>query len=49
MGVTYFGKRAVGNSEIVPRLRNGREIMPKTEARVRAFLKSERKRRGATQ
>lgn len=38
MGVSYFGKAAVGNSEVVHRLRSGREILPSTEAKIRAFL-----------
>lgn len=38
MGESYFGKKAVGNSEIVSRLRDGRRIWPDTEDRVRAFI-----------
>lgn len=45
MGVSYFGKRAVGNSELVSRLRNGRPVLQHTAARVVDFIRSERKRR----
>ena len=38
MGETYFGKAAVGNSELVKRLENGRRIWPDTEEKVRAFI-----------
>ena len=39
MGASYFGKKSVGNSELVPRLRAGRRVWPETDARVRSFLK----------
>lgn len=45
MGVSYFGKRAAGNSEVVARLRNGGRIWPETEQRIRAFIAAERQRR----
>ena len=45
MGVSYFGKQADGNSEIVQRLRNGRRVWPETETRLRAFILAERRRR----
>lgn len=38
MGASYFGKTAVGNSELVPRLRSGGRIWPETEMKVRAFM-----------
>jgi len=43
MGPSYFGKKSVGNSELVGRLRNGREILPSTERRVRNFIREYRK------
>ena len=46
MGESYFGKKAVGNSELVDRLRNGRRIWPDTEDRVRDFIQSQRQRDG---
>lgn len=38
MGATYFGKRAVGNSELVRRLRAGRDILTSSEKRIRTFM-----------
>lgn len=38
MGESYFGKAAVGNSEVVARLRRGRKVWPDTEARLRSFI-----------
>ena len=38
MGASYFGKRAVGNSELVSRLRGSGRIWPETEAKVRSFM-----------
>ncbi|WP_273689052.1 hypothetical protein [Ketogulonicigenium vulgare] len=38
MGESYFGKKAVGNSELVSRLRAGRRIWPETADRVLAFM-----------
>lgn len=46
MGPAYFGKKAVGNSEIVARLRKGRPIWPHTEQRLRIFMAVERSKRG---
>jgi hypothetical protein len=43
MGPSYFGKQAVGNSEIVARLRNGGRTWPETEAQLRAFMLSARR------
>lgn len=40
MGESYFGKRAVNNSELVKRLRAGRPVLSTTEASVRAFMSS---------
>ena len=45
MGASYFGKVAAGNSEIVPRLRNGKRVWPETEQKVRAFIRTERQKR----
>ncbi len=45
MGESYFGKRAVGNSELVGRLRNGRPVLQDTAAKVVEFIRAERKRR----
>jgi len=52
MAETYFGKKAVGNSELVPRLREGGGIHFLTERRVRAFLSANQptpQAEGATQ
>ena len=38
MGASYFGKKATGNSEMVPRLRNGGRVWPETERQVRDFM-----------
>ncbi len=52
MGETYFGKVSVGNSELVPRLRerrkNGmyRSVLFETAESVRAFMQAYRQRRG---
>lgn len=42
MGASYFGKKAVGNSEIVARLRAGGRIWPETRAKLRSFIRAER-------
>lgn len=42
MAETYFGKRAVGNSELVSRLRGGGRVWPETEKKARAFIKERR-------
>jgi hypothetical protein len=42
MGPSYFGKVAVGNSEIVARLRAGRRVWPETEALLRNFMAQRR-------
>lgn len=39
MGESYFGKAAVGNSELVKRLRNNGRVWPETENAVRAFIR----------
>ena len=39
MGETYFGKKAINNSELISRLRNGGRVWPETAAQVRAFMK----------
>lgn len=38
MGASYFGKKAVGNSEVVLRLRDGGRVWPETEAKIRSFM-----------
>ena len=38
MGESYFGKKSTGNSEVVPRLRNGGRVWPETEAKIRSFI-----------
>ena len=43
MGVSYFGKQAAGNSELVRRLRDGGRIWPETEIKVRAFMASHKR------
>lgn len=45
MGEKYFGKAAVGNSEVVGRLRAGRRVWPETETRIRSFIMMRRKER----
>lgn len=47
MGASYFGKVATGNSELVARLRAGGRVWPETEAKVRDFIRSQRKARAA--
>lgn len=42
MGESYFGKAAVGNSELVARLRSNKRVWPETAARVRSFIKNRR-------
>jgi hypothetical protein len=42
MGASYFGKKAVGNSELVHRLRAGKHVLTITDARVREFIREER-------
>jgi hypothetical protein len=46
MGPSYFGKLAVGNSEIVSRLRANRRVYPETVAKARSFMKGGYVRRG---
>lgn len=45
MGASYFGKRAVGNSELVGRLRSGGQVYLGTGAKVDEFIEKERARR----
>lgn len=47
MSAYYFGILAATNGRLVDRLRGGRKIWPDTEARVRAFIRHERKARRA--
>lgn len=41
MSESYFGKKAVGNSELLARLRRGGRVWPETEARALEFIASE--------
>jgi hypothetical protein len=45
MGPSYFGRVAAGNTELVERLRNGAEVLRRTERKVRDYIKCERIRR----
>lgn len=45
MGVSYFGKVASGNSELVQRLRSGGRVWPETQDKVRTFMKRYREER----
>lgn len=45
MGDFQFGMKAASNGRLVERLRSGSRVWPETESRVRAFIRSERKRR----
>lgn len=42
MSETYFGKKAVGNTEVVRRLKMGRPILTTTEFRLRQFIREYR-------
>lgn len=42
MGVSYFGKLATGNSEVVARLKAGRPILTSTAENLRAFMAKRR-------
>ena len=42
MGKTYFGKKSIGNSELVHRLENGGRVWPDTERRIRDFMSNYR-------
>jgi len=44
MGPTYFGQRAVGNSKLVARLREGQSVNLETAIRVRDFIAAQRAR-----
>lgn len=48
MGVSYFGKAATGNSELVPRLRDGRRCWPETQQKALDFIKARRKQEDAS-
>lgn len=45
MTAGYFGWKAARNWRLVERLKDGRRVWPETEAEVRGFMISERKRR----
>lgn len=49
MGASYFGKAAVGNSEVVARLRSGRRVWPETEATLGEYMSKQRQARGGAQ
>lgn len=40
MSVSYFGKRATGNSEVVTRLKAGRSITGLTEQKILVFIEA---------
>ena len=42
MGESYFGKAAVGNSELLKRLRAGKRVWPETEGKARSFMRERR-------
>lgn len=44
-----FGFLAVRNGRLVERLESGKRVWPETEAEVRAFIRSERRRRDMAQ
>lgn len=44
---SYLGKRAVGNSELVSRLRNGGRVWPETEESLRDFMSKYREMKQA--
>ena len=41
---TRFGRAALGDPNLVPQLRNGRELRPKTARRIVAYLEAEGER-----
>lgn len=43
MGESYFGKLAVGNSELVSRLKAGKTVTLRTAERVREFMRTWRR------
>lgn len=45
MSASYFGKKAVNNSEVVDRLRKGRTITLVTQESILEFIGAERQRR----
>lgn len=47
MGSSYFGKAAVGNSELVKRLREKGRVWPETEQAARDFIADRRKQKDA--
>lgn len=44
MGVSYFGKVASGNSELVKRLQSGRRVWPETADKIHAFMSEYRQK-----
>lgn len=48
IGEHRFGMLATSNGRLVERLRSGGRIWPDTEAKVRAFIRSERRKRTPT-
>ena len=46
MSPTYFGKCAVGNSELVSRLERGRSIELSTAERIKKFIETYRATKG---
>lgn len=39
---SYFGKAACGNSELVSRLNAGGQVLPRTSAKIRNFIRKKR-------
>jgi len=37
---SMFGKAAIGDTTLIKSLRNGRELRPKTEARIRTYIEN---------
>ncbi len=42
MSVTAFGLGAVNNGKLIPTLASGRQLLPKTMDRIRAFMEKHR-------
>lgn len=49
MGVSYFGKIATGNSELVARLKEGKRCWPETEQKARSFMAGYQPKRKAVE
>lgn len=49
MGKSYFGKAAVGNSELVGRLKSGGTVTLRTAQKVRSFMDERRQQTEAAE